>query len=200
MTGDRGTPSAGARDAADDATELTEAGAMGEERVVLVDPDDVETGTLEKMMAHREGALHRAFSVFVFDAAGRMLLQRRAAAKYHSGGLWSNTCCSHPRPGEDVAAAAARRLREEMGFACPLRPAFTFVYRADVGGGLTEHEYDHVLVGRFDGEPVPNPDEVEAWRWTDPAQVAREVEETPDAFTFWFRVVFREAQAHGIGV
>ncbi len=167
-----------------------------EERVVLVDTDDVELGTLEKLRAHMEGALHRAFSVFVFNARGEMMLQRRAAAKYHSGGLWSNTCCSHPRPGEAVAAAAHRRLREEMGFDCALDEAFRFVYRADVGGGLTEHEYDHVFVGRFDGEPALNPAEVEAWRWVSTDQVCREVETTPEAFTFWFRVALAEVLAH----
>lgn len=170
--------------------------AQTEERVVLVDADDVEVGTLEKLRAHLDGALHRAFSVFVFDAEGRMLLQRRAAEKYHSGGLWSNTCCSHPRPGEAVDAAARRRLREEMGFECPLEEAFRFVYRADVGGGLTEHEYDYVFVGRFDGEPVPNPAEVEGWRWMDVDGVRREMERDPAAFTFWFRTAFAQVLAH----
>lgn len=176
-----------------DTTPLT----IPEERVVLVDTDDVELGTLEKLRAHMEGALHRAFSVFVFDSEGRMLLQRRAAAKYHSGGLWSNTCCSHPRPGEAVIDAARRRLREEMGFACPLSEAFRFVYRADVGGGLVEHEYDHVFIGRFGGEPTPNPDEVEGWRWVAVDEVRAEMERDPDAFTFWFRVALAEVLAHG---
>jgi isopentenyl-diphosphate delta-isomerase len=168
-----------------------------EERVVLVDAQNVEVGTLEKMRAHLDGALHRAFSVFVFDARGRMLLQRRAAGKYHSGGLWSNTCCSHPRPGEEVDAAARRRLREEMGFECPLEEAFCFVYRADVGGGLTEHEYDHVYVGRFDGQPRPDPAEVEGWRWMEVDEVRREMEARPGDFTFWFRTAFAEVLSHG---
>lgn len=147
---------------------------------------------MEKMEAHLRGVLHRAVSVFVFDSAGRMLLQRRAAAKYHSGGLWSNSCCSHPRPGERTADAAIRRLQEELGFRCPLEHAFSFVYRADVGGGLIEHEFDHVFLGRFDGEPVPDPAEVEGWRWTDPAEVAAEMEAHPDRFTYWFHTAFRQ--------
>lgn len=161
-----------------------------EERVVLVDENDAEVGTLEKQRAHQEGRLHRAFSVFVLNSRGEMLLQRRAAAKYHSPGLWTNTCCSHPRPGEPVDAAARRRLREEMGIDCALTPLFAFTYRAQVGPGLVEHEYDHVFVARHDGDPAPSPDEVDGWRWVPVDQVAREVREHPDAFTPWFRVVF----------
>jgi isopentenyl-diphosphate delta-isomerase len=172
--------------------------SVADERVVLVDADDVEIGTVEKMRAHLDGALHRAFSVFVFDRVGRMLLQRRAADKYHSGGLWSNTCCSHPRPGEDAAAGALRRLDEEMGFRCDLHSAFTFVYHADVGMGLTEHEYDHVFVGRFDGAPQPNPAEVEGWRWADVDDLRAEMDAHPERFTFWFRAAFREVLAHGL--
>lgn len=170
------------------------------EDVVLVDENDLEIGTLEKLRAHAEGRLHRAFSVFVFDDRGRMLLQRRAAGKYHSGGLWSNTTCSHPRPGEALEKAVRRRLREEMGIECALRFAFSFVYRADVGGGLTEHEYDHVYVGRFDGDPAPDPAEVEAWRWASVSEVRREVEADPAAFTFWFRIVLRQVLAHAATV
>jgi isopentenyl-diphosphate delta-isomerase len=161
-----------------------------EERVVLVDENDSETGTLEKQRAHTEGRLHRALSVFVFNARGEMLLQRRALAKYHSGGLWTNTCCSHPRPGEPVHQAAHRRLREEMGIDCPLEPAFEFTYRAQVGPELVEHEYDHVFVGRYDGEPVPAPDEVDDWRWAPVDALAREVAASPERFTPWFRIVF----------
>lgn len=168
------------------------------EHVILVDRADRAVGTAEKRAAHVAGALHRAFSVFVFDHAGRMLLQRRALSKYHSGGLWSNTCCSHPRPGESTAAAAHRRLVEEMGFHCPLETAFTFVYRADVGGGLIEHEYDHVFLGRFDGEPVPNPVEVEGWRWVDPHVLTGELRREPHHFTFWFRIAFDELRARAL--
>lgn len=161
-----------------------------EERVVLVDENDAEVGTLEKQRAHLEGRLHRALSVFVLNSRGEMLLQRRAPGKYHSGGLWTNTCCSHPRPGEAVDEAARRRLREEMGIDTDLTLVFEFVYRADVGPGLVEHEYDHVFIGRYDGQPRPSADEVDGWRWVPVHEVARQVRDDPDAFTPWFRVVF----------
>src|SRR5258708_3363519 len=138
------------------------------ELVVLVDPDDRSLGVAGKMEVHSEGNLHRAHSVFVFDSTGRMLLQRRASGKYHSGGLWSNACCGHPGPGESVEDAASRRLMEEMGVDCQLRKLFEFVYRVEFGNGMTEHEYDHVLVGEFDGTPGLNSDEVEDWRWIEP--------------------------------
>jgi isopentenyl-diphosphate Delta-isomerase len=166
-----------------------------EERVVLVDDHDGELGTESKLAAHVTGKLHRAFSVFVFDSAGRMLLQRRAATKYHSGGLWSNTCCGHPRPGEPVVAAATRRLREEMGFDCVLRPTFSFIYRAEVGNGLSEHEYDHVLVGRFDGTPNPSPEEVGAWRWADMDELSADVVEHADRYSAWFQIALEELRA-----
>jgi isopentenyl-diphosphate delta-isomerase len=161
-----------------------------EERVVLVDENDVQVGTLEKQRAHAEGRLHRALSVFVLNSRGEMLLQRRASAKYHSGGLWTNACCSHPRPGEPVDRAARRRLGEEMGIDCPLQPAFTFTYRAQVGPELVEHEFDHVFLGRFDGAPVPAADEVDDWRWIPVSEVADEVRDAPERFTPWFRLVF----------
>lgn len=158
------------------------------ERVILVDENDESLGTAEKLAVHEEGRLHRAFSVFVVDDQGHLLLQRRAWGKYHSGGLWTNTCCSHPRPGESVQAAARRRLQEEMGFECEVEPAGTLLYRADVGGGLIEHEYDHLLVGRWTGAPVPEPHEVAGWRWVEPDALAAEVAATPDRFTTWFRL------------
>lgn len=160
------------------------------EHVILVDAAGREVGHAEKLSVHRSGALHRAFSVFLFDGRGRMLLQRRATGKYHTGGLLSNACCSHPRPGEPTAEAAHRRLREEMGIACPLEEVFTLVYRADLAGGLCEHEYDHVFVGRFDGRPVPDPAEVSEWRWATVAAVAREMADEPEGFTPWFRLAF----------
>ena len=161
-----------------------------EERVILVDEADRELGTEGKLRAHREARLHRAFSVFLFDAEGRMLLQRRAAEKYHSGGLWTNTCCSHPRPGEEVGAAARRRLEEEMGLRCELERAFTFVYRAELDDGLWEHEYDHVFIGSVDVDPEPDPAEVEGWRWVAVEEVEREMEAHPERFTIWFRIAF----------
>ena len=168
------------------------------EEVVTVDTDDRETGVVEKMAAHREGILHRAFSVFVFDDAGRMLLQQRAAGKYHSGGLWSNTCCSHPRPGESVLDAAHRRLREEMGLDCPLETAFGFIYRTDLDHGLTEHEYDHVVIGRYNGEPAPDTAEVGDWKWAPVAEVRGSIAERPEAFTVWFRIALDALVERGV--
>ncbi len=162
------------------------------ERVVLVDPNDQELGTAPKLAVHVEGRLHRAFSVFVFDAAGNLLLQQRAAGKYHSGGLWSNTCCGHPRPGEPTDVAAHRRLQEEMGFDCPLQPAFGFLYRSDVNGGLIEHEYDHVLVGRFDGTPAPNPQEVDDWRWVNLDVAITDLATHPRRYSAWFPIALEK--------
>jgi isopentenyl-diphosphate Delta-isomerase len=159
--------------------------------VVLVDGCDVPIGELEKLAAHREGLLHRAFSVFVVNAAGEILLQRRAGGKYHSGGLWSNTCCGHPRPGEDTRAAARRRLGEEMGFVCDLRPVHRFTYRALLEDGLIEHEVDHVFVGRHERDPTPDPEEVEGWRWMRPEILARELRSRPEAFTAWLPPALR---------
>jgi isopentenyl-diphosphate delta-isomerase len=156
-----------------------------EDSVVLVDANDRVVGRAPKLEVHEQGRLHRAFSVFVFDRAGRVLLQQRAPGKYHSGRLWTNTCCGHPRPGEPVAAAGRRRLREEMGFACPLQEVHAFVYRAEVGNGLIEHEYDHVLVGRFDGTPQPAPGEAMAWRWSSVADVRADLARHPDRYTKW---------------
>ncbi|MDQ3697835.1 MAG: isopentenyl-diphosphate Delta-isomerase [Gemmatimonadota bacterium] len=160
--------------------------APAEERVILVDENDVETGTAEKLHAHRQRLLHRAVSVFVLDTRGTVLLQRRAAGKYHSGGLWSNTCCSHPRPGEPVEAAATRRLREEMGLECPLRHAFTFTYAATLDGGLHEHEYDHVFVGTTDADPRPDPIEVSEWRRVSLTDLRRDLAAHPERYVAWF--------------
>ncbi|MBV9111045.1 MAG: isopentenyl-diphosphate Delta-isomerase [Gemmatimonadetes bacterium] len=162
------------------------------ETVVLVDEQDREVGLAPKLDAHTSGVLHRAFSVFVLNARGEVLLQRRADEKYHSGGLWTNTCCGHPRPGEPVSAAARRRLREEMGFDCVLAPAGTFVYRADVGGGLLEHEFDHVFVGRHDAPPDPDAAEASEWRWQSPEAALAEAEAHPERFTPWFSLALRE--------
>ena len=156
--------------------------------VVLVDGDDRPVGTVEKLQAHTEGRLHRALSVFVFDDAGRLLLQKRSTDKYHSGGLWSNTCCSHPYPDESPGTAARRRLREEMGFACTLAPALNFTYRAPVGNGLTEHEYDHVFLGRVSTANIqPDPDEVADWAWMSPSALRADLDASPDRYTVWFR-------------
>lgn len=155
------------------------------ELVVLVDECDREVGTEEKVSAHRRGVLHRAFSVFVFDRRSRLLLQRRAAGKYHSAGLWSNTCCGHPRPGEPTERAARRRLKEEMGFECPLEQVFSFVYRAALDGGLTEHELDHVFIGRFDGAPRPDRTEVSEWRAAPVAEIVDDLAQNPGRYSVW---------------
>ena len=159
-----------------------------EERVILVDPDDVPIGSAGKLEAHEQGVLHRAFSVFLLSSSGEILLQRRARGKYHGGGLWSNSACGHPRPGETTAAAARRRLGEEMGLESQLEHRFAFTYRAEMESGLIEHEIDHVFVGRMDGDrsPRPDPAEVEAWRWASPAKILRELENDPGRFTPWF--------------
>jgi len=160
---------------------------MQENLLILVDQLDREIGVGEKMAVHRSGQLHRAFSIFVTNSRGEILLQQRAWSKYHSGGLWTNTCCSHPRPGELVIEAAHRRLQEEMGFDCELQELFSFIYHAKLEGGLIEHEYDHVLLGKFDGTPIVNPLEVANWRWIDAKTLEKEINDRPDRFTYWLR-------------
>lgn len=156
--------------------------------VVLVTEDDQTLGTAEKLRAHTEGWLHRAFSVFVFDDAGRLLLQQRTGDKYHSGGLWSNTCCSHPRPGESPRVGAQRRLHEEMGFEVSLAPVFEETYHLPVGGNLVEHEHNHVFVGTARNPEVrPSADEVADWTWVDPDALQDDVSDRPSRYTSWFR-------------
>jgi isopentenyl-diphosphate Delta-isomerase len=162
--------------------------------VVLVDEQDNATGTLEKIEAHRKGLLHRAFSVFIFNSNGKMLLQQRAAKKYHSANLWTNACCSHPLPGEDVAAAATRRLQEEMGFVTPLTKAFHFIYKAPFDNGLTEHEFDHVFVGTYDGDVLPNADEVGDYCFMYPHQISAAIASHPDKYTVWFKIAFPQLE------
>lgn len=157
------------------------------EHLILVDENDQQTGTAEKLDAHRRGVLHRAFSVMIWDKHGRLLMQKRSIGKYHSGGLWTNTCCGHPRPGEDLAAAAVRRLREEMGFTCPLAHLGHMRYRAELDHGLTEHELVHVFRGRFDGAINANPEECDGYDWQEPAEIAAAVAEKPGRYSAWFR-------------
>lgn len=165
--------------------------------LVLVDEDDQSLGTADKLRAHKEGWLHRAFSIFIFDESGRLLLQQRAEDKYHSGGLWSNACCSHPRPGESAREAAHRRLPEEMGFEVPLTPAFEETYELPVGKNLIEHEYNHVFVGTAtDPDMRPSADEVADWTWVDPDKLHDEVETRPQRFTSWFRLLLAPALAN----
>lgn len=158
---------------------------MTEEMLILVDENDNPVGEGEKMDVHRRGLLHRCFSIFVFDPGGRALMQKRAATKYHSGGLWTNTCCSHPRVGEELEEAIHRRLVEEMGFDCALEKALTFIYRAELDRGLTEHEYDHLYVGTYDGPLTPSPEEADGYAWEPVASVEAEMRERPERYTVW---------------
>lgn len=160
------------------------------EQVILVNEHDDEVGVMEKMEAHEKAMLHRAFSVFVFNQQHQLLLQQRALTKYHSGGLWTNTCCSHPRPGEAVEEAAIRRLREEMGFETPLSKAFSFTYKAPFSNGLTEHEFDHVFIGVYEGHVAINTDEVESYAYYSVDEVATMLEKDPHLFTVWFQIAF----------
>jgi isopentenyl-diphosphate delta-isomerase len=157
------------------------------EEVILVDQDDREVGVAEKLQVHRDGSLHRAFSIFVFNSQGQLLVQQRAMDKYHSGGLWTNTGDGHPRPGETVEAASRRRLKEEMGFECDLELLFRFTYQVELENGLFEHEVDYVLVGQFDGDPSPDPAEVGDWEWAEVVTLRRDVQQNPDRYAYWFR-------------
>jgi len=156
--------------------------------VVLVDEYDNEVGVLEKMDAHRRGNLHRAFSVFIFNDQGQMLLQKRASTKYHSGGLWTNACCSHPRPEEDILTAANRRLLEEMGLTCNLKHAFSFVYKCKLDNELIEHELDHVFTGVCNELPILNIEEVEDYRYISEKELKKEIVAAPYMFTEWFKI------------
>ena len=156
------------------------------EFVVLVDEQDNPIGKMEKQQAHIEGLLHRAFSIFIFNSEKKLLLQKRASSKYHCGGLWTNSCCSHPRENENIQDAANRRLAEEMGMQCSLKPIFTFMYRAEFDNGLIEHELDHVFFGESDQNPKINPEEVETYRYIAMEDLQQEVKEFPKNFTPWF--------------
>jgi isopentenyl-diphosphate delta-isomerase len=158
------------------------------EYVVLVDEQDNTIGKMEKQQAHVEGILHRAFSIFIFNAEKKLLLQKRASSKYHCGGLWTNTCCSHPRENENIQEAANRRLQEEMGMQCQLQPIFSFVYRAEFENGLTEHEFDHVFIGESDQIPELNLEEVEDYRYVGMEELQTEITENPARFTPWFLI------------
>jgi isopentenyl-diphosphate delta-isomerase len=168
------------------------------EQVILVDPQDHAIGAREKVEAHVRGELHRAFSIFVLNAEGQLLMQRRAEAKYHTAGLWSNTCDGHPRPGETVLQAAQRRLAEEMGVSCPLVERAAFPYRAELGKGLTEHEIDHLLIGRYDGDPTPDPAEASEWKWMDLQAVAEDVEAHPEHYVPWLGIALTYASYDAI--
>lgn len=162
------------------------------EQVVLVNEQDEQIGTAEKLAAHQQNLLHRAFSIFIHNGKGEVLLQKRALSKYHSGGLWTNTCCSHPRPEEEIIAAGKRRLQEEMGFSTDLEALFYFVYQADLDNNLSEHELDHVLVGEFHEVVTPNPLEATAVKWMSLADLITDVSTNPNNYTIWLQLIISQ--------
>jgi isopentenyl-diphosphate Delta-isomerase len=165
------------------------------ENVILVDNNDTEIGVMEKLQAHERGILHRAFSILLFNTEGNMLLQKRALHKYHSPGLWTNTCCSHPRPGESMEKATQRRLKEEMGIHVPLEFKFKFIYKARLEN-LIEHEYDHVFIGTFNGTPIINQEEVADWKFIHPSAIADDMERNPEHYSVWFHLIMDHLSSH----
>ncbi|TYB70475.1 isopentenyl-diphosphate Delta-isomerase [Bizionia gelidisalsuginis] len=163
---------------------------MLEEKVILVNEKDEQIGLMPKMEAHEKALLHRAFSVFVFNDKNELMIQQRALSKYHTPGLWTNTCCSHQREGESNLEAGKRRLQEEMGFVTELEERTSFIYKAPFENGLTEHEYDHIMIGRFNGEPLINPEEVEAYKWMLLEDVKMDMKNNPEVYTAWFKIIF----------
>ena len=169
---------------------------MIEEQVILVNEKDEKIGLMPKMEAHEKAVLHRAFSVFIFNDKNELMLQQRAKHKYHSPGLWTNTCCSHQRDGESSIEAGTRRLNEEMGFVTPLRETTTFIYKAPFDNGLTEHELDHILIGEYNNEPTVNPDEVSSWKWMKIEDVKNDIDQNPKLYTAWFKIIFDKFFQH----
>ena len=165
-------------------------------KVILVNGQDEPLGVMDKLEAHEKGLLHRAFSIFIFNRSGEMLLQQRALDKYHSGGLWTNSCCSHPQPGEETLAAAQRRLGEEMGFSTPLELAFSFTYRTAFENGLTEHEVDHVFTGRYDGVVSPNQEEVHRYSFMEVDAIKDSIKKEPHLYTSWFKIAFPKLESY----
>jgi len=169
---------------------------MEEEKVILVDENDNQIGLMPKMEAHEKAVLHRAFSVFIFNDKNELMLQQRALHKYHSPGLWTNTCCSHQRDGESNIEAGKRRLNEEMGFVTDLRETTSFVYKAPFDNGLTEHELDHVMIGNYNEEPIINKDEVASWKWMPLEDVKVDIALRPEKYTAWFKIIFEKFYEH----
>ena len=157
------------------------------EKIILVDKNDKEIGTGEKLKVHKEGKLHRAFSIFIFNSQGQMLIQKRNSNKYHSGGLWSNTCCSHPRAGKALTEEIHERLKQEMGFDTDLKEIFSFIYKVRFDNNLYEHEFDHVYIGRYDNDPKPNPQEAEECKWIPISELTCDTKRNPDDYTYWFK-------------
>ena len=163
---------------------------MSEEKVILVDKNDNQVGLMPKLEAHEKGVLHRAFSIFIFNSKYELLLQKRASSKYHSGGLWTNTCCSHPREGEEILDAAKRRLIEEMGIDTSLRKVHDFIYKAELDNDLTEHEFDHVLYGIYNEDPIINKDEADDFKWIDMDSLNEDIKTNGNNYTIWFKIAF----------
>ncbi len=169
---------------------------MIEEKVILVNENDEQIGLMPKMEAHEKALLHRAFSVFIFNDKNELMLQQRALDKYHSPGLWTNTCCSHQRDGESNIQAGKRRLQEEMGFVVDLKESISFIYKAPFENGLTEHEYDHVLIGKYNDVPIINEDEVSHWKWMSLESVKDDMLLNPKLYTEWFKIIFEKFYQH----
>lgn len=169
---------------------------MAQENVILVNEKDEQIGLMEKIEAHEKALLHRAFSVFVFNDRNELMIQQRALSKYHSPGLWTNTCCSHQREGESNIEAGKRRLQEEMGFSTDLKDTISFIYKAPFDNGLTEHEFDHILVGNYKGVPNLNPDEVAAWKWMSLEAIEEDMRKNPAIYTEWFKIIFDKYYSH----
>ena len=163
---------------------------MSIEKVILVDENDNQVGLMPKLEAHQKGLLHRAFSIFIFNSKYELLLQKRASSKYHSGGLWTNTCCSHPREGEEILDAANRRLIEEMGIETSLRKVHDFIYKAELDNDLTEHEFDHVFYGIYNEDPIINEDEADDFKWIDMDSLNEDIKTNGNNYTIWFKIAF----------
>jgi len=165
---------------------------INRKEVILVNSLDEEIGTMEKMEAHKKGLLHRAFSVFVFNSKNELLIQKRALGKYHSEGLWTNTCCSHPSPSESILQAAERRLMEEMGMACELKSTFSFIYNVDLDQGLKEHELDHIVIGKSNNDPILNLDEASDFNWISIVDIKKDMSVFPAKYTSWFKIILND--------
>lgn len=171
---------------------------QNEDQLILVDEHDVQIGTMGKLETHEKGLLHRAFSIIVKNDNGEVMLQKRAMGKYHSGGLWTNTCCGHPRNGEELSRAAHRRLKEEMGFDCELKEMITFIYHVNLDHGLEEHEFLHVFVGHHSDAPVLNPQEADAWKWITAGELKKDMVKHAGNYTHWFKIVLKKLEENKI--
>jgi isopentenyl-diphosphate delta-isomerase, type 1 len=175
-----------------------EVGNHMKEYIIAVDEFDKEIGSIEKMEAHYKGILHRAFSILVFNSNHQLLLQKRSVKKYHSPGLWTNTCCSHPQFGEDLYTAVYRRIKEEMGFTCNLKEMFSFIYKVEFEDNLFENEYDHVFIGKYDGEVIPNKEEVDDFKWVGIKYIKEDIKVNPEKYTYWFKSLINKIETKDI--